>query len=125
MQKIVVDYNKWRSGGFGQYKVGEGGISLLNDEGYMCCLGFACLQLEPSLWPEKIRGYVEPQELDVNIESLTLEDEDGDHLYYNTLLSDAAIEINDDESTSPEEKIESLTKLFKEHNLELEFINIP
>jgi hypothetical protein len=44
-QKFIIDRSKWRSGGTGRNAVGEGGTRLLNEQGFMCCLGQVCLQL--------------------------------------------------------------------------------
>lgn len=44
---VIVDRSKWRCGGNGPSYLehGNGPTSLLNPQGYMCCLGFACEQL--------------------------------------------------------------------------------
>ncbi len=44
-KKFIIDRSKWRSGGYGINAIGKGGTKLLNNEGYMCCLGQICLQL--------------------------------------------------------------------------------
>ena len=47
-RKFVIDRSKWRSGGpieACRYPVGLGLTALLNEQGYMCCLGQVCEQL--------------------------------------------------------------------------------
>ena len=43
---IVIDRSKWNCGGdIGPSSHGEGPTFLVNNEGYMCCLGFATHQI--------------------------------------------------------------------------------
>lgn len=44
---VTVDRSKWRCGAYGpsHWEHGKGRTALLNEQGYMCCLGFACEQL--------------------------------------------------------------------------------
>lgn len=43
--KLILDYSKWRCGGNGKYKLGEGEERLLNKEGFMCAEGQWHMQL--------------------------------------------------------------------------------
>lgn len=44
--KFVVDRSKWRCGGYAlSTQCGKGSTRLLNQEGFMCCLGHCALQL--------------------------------------------------------------------------------
>lgn len=45
-KKFVIDRSKWRSGSMGEHAIGKGNTEMLNEQGYMCCLGQICKQLE-------------------------------------------------------------------------------
>ena len=45
--------------------------------------------------------------------------------YSNTSLADEAYQINDEENTTPQEKIELLKELFGKHGYEIEVVNMP
>lgn len=122
MQKITIDYSKWRCGSSGEHQLGEGYTALCNLHGFMCCLGQASLQLNPILKIEHIIGLTSPSMLIVEVPFLSAPREG---LMIDTDLSDQAMRINDSQKTSPQKKMEQLTELFKSHNLELEFINTP
>lgn len=133
MNKLVLDYSKWRCGGDGDgvNKLGEGTTQLLNTDGFLCCLGQFSLQLEPTLNKYTMSGLGEPVDLDREIPLLSytetydsVEGEtDLDYFTYATPLSDKAIAINDDPYTTPEEKIKLLRELFGEVEYEIEVIN--
>jgi hypothetical protein len=38
-KKLILDYSKWRCGMDGANSLGDGETALLNDKGFMCCLG--------------------------------------------------------------------------------------
>jgi hypothetical protein len=40
--KVTIDRSKWRTGSSYDSAAGLGMTKLLNNEGYMCCLGFCC-----------------------------------------------------------------------------------
>ena len=42
---FIIDYSKWRCGGNWENKLGEGETYMLNQEGFMCCLGQCQSQL--------------------------------------------------------------------------------
>ena len=119
MKKIVIDYTKWRCSG--EKELGTGATALCNIDGYMCCLGFATLQLAPELKNKLNRS--DPEETGKLIPYLT--EIDNDDKVCNTSLSDFAIFVNDDKEIPIAKKMEMLKELFLEHELELEFINVP
>jgi hypothetical protein len=125
--KFTIDYKKWRCGGFQKRdhnKVGRGLTQLLNIYGQMCCLGQVSEQCGVPL--KQLEHISSPDGL--TFESRTLlpflvsRNYAGDS---RTDLSAKAMRINDEMFTTIRAKIKSLTKLFKEHNIELEFINVP
>ena len=120
MKKILVQINrsKWRTGGSGKYMTGDGCTKLLNYEKYKCCLGFIC-----AIKKKKIQNYDAPDSLCFLVEQLN-ERSNNTYCatYCSTSLSDAAIEINDDELTTPQEKEKLLKQLFKNSIYKLEFV---
>ena len=119
---VVIDRSKWRTGGVGINATGEGQTKLLNEEGFMCCLGFMCkshkiktLGLGAPSGTRKVPLLTELNDVNPNLFSTT------DHpKYKNTTLCEQAMNINDSEVTSREEKEERLKSLF-EGKLELVF----
>ena len=131
-QTIRIDRSKWRTGGelepkhFGAPKVvnednitGKGSTCLLNDDGYMCCLGFVSIQACPE---HNYLDVGEPCEVDSfdEIHGLTEDYHEGEHCS-NTSLTEDAMMINDDNSTTPQEKEVKLKVLFEDSPYELEF----
>jgi len=64
---LKISRSKWRTGGGGRNKTGRGQTMLLNNEGYMCCLGFRCNQLGipkkdllDKMQPSYLRGWEIP-----------------------------------------------------------------
>lgn len=113
-KKLILDYSKWRCGGDGENKLGDGYTELLNKYGFACCLGQFSLQL--GLYEDDILGRGEPCECNTDI-PLFVED-DG-------VFVMRAININDDSDTTPEEKIEDIRDLLNGKGIELEVINKP
>jgi hypothetical protein len=128
--KLILDYSKWRCGYEGEHKLGEGQTLLLNEEGYMCCLGQFARQLNGKITNSVLLHKGEPGDIVVEIPNLNLvrdygSSDEADFQSENTSLSDNAIEINDEAGTTPEEKIGELKKLFGDYNYEIEVINKP
>lgn len=122
--KVVIDRSKWRTGGNnGRFITGKGETMLLNDEGYMCCLGFVCKTANPEL---DIKGHFYPRTLEDTVPGINV----PDHIDYfkckhkNTQLAHMAAAINDDtcEVRPTKEKEASLIKLFENSSYELEFV---
>src|ERR1700677_2452869 len=123
-KKLILDYSKWICGGDGIRKMGLGSVGLLNKEGYMCCLGQWSLQLGAT--PEQIINKGEPFEVPVYMEGLNYHyDEDEQQHFKNDGITNEAISINDDEDTTPEEKVTLLTELCAKYGFQLEVINAP
>lgn len=116
MTKYILDISKWRSGGNGVNKVGEGETMLLNKEGFMCCLGQFCSQ--EGVAAELLEGVFQPEDVCTDIH-LPLMIKDGVQLR-DSYFSSAAIAINDCEDTPVSEKIKKLKSLCEEKGIELE-----
>lgn len=121
MEKLIIDRKKWRTGGDSCYKTGSGPTLLLNDKGYMCCLGFDALR--KGLSKKDILNVGEPEDI--------FDDENDDirneklNKYYGEGFSwtTEAIHINDDGETTPLEKEILLTQVFDEQGIKLTFKN--
>lgn len=113
-KKLILDYSKWRCGGEGINSLGQGDTQLLNIYGDMCCLGQFGLQL--GLPEDEMYEVEEPCECKTGIDLFV--DDSG-------VFVMRAISINDDEETTPEEKIKEIEVLLKEKGIELEVINKP
>lgn len=137
-KKLILDYSKWRCGEGGDYELGKGSTQLLNERGYMCCLGLWSQQLGAS--EEELKGKGDPNELSTLIPLFATEDKEVSEEYDSmtdsyteyvetykrtSQLAVDAIEINDKRTTTPEEKIEALTELLLTEGIELEVINKP
>jgi hypothetical protein len=118
-EKLVLDYSKWRCGGDGTYKLGEGGVALCNSFGYMCCLGQWTMQTGAD--ENSIMDKGEPQEAGI-VHPLFTYIVDG---IRPSIFTSEAIGINDDPDTTPEHKIERLKELCLKHGIELDVTNKP
>lgn len=116
-KQLTLDYSKWRCGDNDINRLGEGKTLLLNDRGYMCCLGQFSLQFGCS--KTEIKGVSFPYGLGKRIPLLT--DHSGSH----TEFSRKAVSINDNLETTPEEKISLLRKLLKGKGIRLVVKNKP
>jgi hypothetical protein len=121
--KVVIDRSKWRTGGDNGYLLtGKGETMLLNDEGYMCCLGFVCKAANPEL---DIRGHYYPKTLKDIVPGINEKPHPySGEKYIDTLLACRAATINDDTNMVlvTKEKEATLIKLFKDTQYELEFV---
>ncbi len=117
--KFIIDRSIWRTGDEGNVATGDGNTALLNECGYMCCLGMISEQL--GVDKDDLLGLGEPEELSGFLDDLSELDLLLDEHGVNTNLSDDAITINDGD-LPVEEKEKELIKLFGEHDVELEFI---
>ena len=126
--KFRIDRSKWRSGGAinaGKETVGLGKTKMLNEQGFMCCLGQCCKQM--GLTDRQLENAFYPSGCGWNKDKV--EDDNpfvtvyGKEVRYlaDTRLSSAAWEINDSLRFNTEEREEKLIDLFKEHGHELEF----
>jgi len=139
-KKLILDYSKWICGAGGAHALGSGAVALLNEDGFMCCLGQWGLQCGAK--KEEILNFGEPQEIKpllplfakalkypvTEYNPVTGIEETNyveDNEKSNTRLSLDAIDINDNTKTTPEEKIELLRELLANEGIELEVINKP
>ena len=115
---LIIDRAKWRAGGnpiLNPNYTGEGSTQLLNDQGYMCCLGFRCHQMGI---PKKLLLNVGmPLGLYNSYDIPDLINELG----RNSEFAVQAVRINDDSSLSPEEREKAITKHFKKIGVIVEF----
>lgn len=120
LRKIRINRARWRAGEGGAYteSCGSGSTELLNQEGFMCCLGFATQQLARKK-KYLILNEGDPSTLDFVVKPLNKRLDDGTIVLDE--LSNAAITINDCEHTRLEQKEKELTELFAKYNLKLEF----
>lgn len=121
MATLTIDRSKWRVGG-GEDQIGKkkyaiiGATRLLNAEGFLCCLGFGCLQ--SGLNEEKILYRIYPEYLintDQDVFGLT------NNGRSNSNLSNKAASINDNDQITNEDREIQLTALFNEHGHEVIF----
>ena len=113
MKKFTVRRSEWRRGGT-RYDNSKGATFLLNEVGYMCCLGFATNQIcritKKDLLEMDTPSCVLPYKS-------TFTDEHGD----NNDLTNRAISINDASNISDKVREERLTALFKKHGIKVTF----
>lgn len=114
--QFVIDRSTWRCGGESRDKHGKGRTSLLNNDGYMCCLGQVCQQLGQM----NILNIDAPSILEIEIEPLTIKE--GNYTS-DTELSDLAMSINDNSEYSRIERERLLSELFSSFGHEITFIN--
>lgn len=125
MREVVIDRSKWRSGGAGSSASGTGLTKLLNGDGYMCCLGFACGQLA-GVSQKDLLDTPTPSMLHRPIETFNQEVENFDpdrdpYKFKNTPFSRDAVHINDDTVTSRADKEQALAELFAANDIKLTF----
>lgn len=108
MKKITIDRSKWRRGGDNQKDAGE--TCLLNNEGFMCCLGF--ISLAEGFAEDEILGAGEPSDMKIawnaearrmaeNLLEFEMDDEEDDGEIPEVLtkeIVEKAIKINDSEN---------------------------
>lgn len=120
---LIIDMSKWRSGEKSMEPTGKGCTALCNDRGYKCCLGFYCEQLGGCTTKE-ILMYYNPAELYKPVKLLTyIKGKMG--FLENTKFCEEAMDINDDEDSTLEERKANLKKLFARKGIEVKFINEP
>lgn len=126
MKQLIIDRAKWRTGGEGYHHTGIGDTQLLNDDGYMCCLGFYCLQA--GIPSEKILNVGEPDDIinvrefydkSEDISFLLLDRDHDDDSMINTDFVNTAIRINDKESITPDEREKMIKDHFKYMGIEV------
>lgn len=122
VKTLVLDCSTWRCGSNGKNKLGKGVTALLNNQGYMCCLGQFAEQLgvDESL----LLNEGQPDDIEVNrvIELITVKNKLGG-IKDNSMFTERATKINDNALTTPQQKIKQLTRLLKKYRRELKVIN--
>jgi hypothetical protein len=111
-QRLVLDCEKWRCGDNGEGTVnalGKGLTRLLNNEGYMCCLGQFAEQAGAD--PEDLYCAM-PCEIGYCIQGLNKYD-GYDREYEDTVISDKCSEVNDDPNTTIVQKIKKIRSILK------------
>ena len=120
-KKITIDRATWRCGYKSLVPTNKNGIGetvLCNDQGFKCCLGFACQQLT-GVSDETLLYKPSPEHLRMEIPGFT--SLQGAARPLDTQLSDDAIDINDSERTTREQKEIALTERFAQDGFTLEF----
>lgn len=121
MKKLVIDRSKWARGGV------NGDAMLLNSQGNMCCLGFACLAV--GLSTHDISGHGVPEDLAY---SLTVDDDPGvgriflseDHedKWRDNVHVDKAVGINDNVEITDADREELLKPVLAQLGFDVEFV---
>lgn len=120
MKTLTIDRSKWRTGGIA-YDETHGSTQLLNEKGYMCCLGFYCLQLG-EVSKNEILGIALPEELN----NVNVYDDAMLHLVHendlrNTHFTEEAINMNDSEELTNEEREKNIQEHFKRIDVDVVF----
>jgi hypothetical protein len=126
MQQLIIDRKKWRTGGDSvELRRLKGPTSLYNDMGYSCCLGFYCRKIG-GIRNNVLLDVGSPDNLNIKdftkIELLVSRDS-RDEVYDGSVFSQEAIDINDDDSLSNEEREAAIIKHFKKVDVEVIFKN--
>ena len=129
--KFLIDRSKWRSGNIGEHAIGKGYPMMLNNEGFMCCLGQCSAQYNEG--SVDIFGFATPagvakkyrQVLNGANKVIRLLTQVNGNLISNSDFSEQAMEINDDPELSTEIREEMLRYLFESEGHEIEFSGEP
>lgn len=108
---LVIDRARWKTG-----TSGKGDTKLLNDLGFMCCLGFECSR--NGIPDEELLGVGDPYYLN-RLSRI-------DHLYppdQSSAFADDAMYINDDTSYDNTRRELEITKHFSTIGVTVQFIN--
>lgn len=117
MNKLIISRSKWRIGRRSVNTKGQGETKLLNEEGYMCCLGFYALQ--QGIKKEEIFGKRSPQS--IYSKTITNLSYKRNGIIHNTVFCSKAMDINDDEATTAKQKEELITRHFAKKGIEVVF----
>lgn len=123
---LIIDRAKWRTGGISYLNLnytGEGSTLLLNEEGFMCCLGFRCHQM--GVPEEDLLGSPTPDSLSELYDIPDLIEKVGlfcdFSVYRDTRFTQDAVNINDNTGLSSKEREKAITKHFKKIGVTVEF----
>lgn len=123
-QTLILDVSMWKCGACASSpnnRIGKGVTKLLNQEGYMCCLGQFYPQLDKRVKHKRMLYMNEPKDLKLESYPLTRL---GKFTVEDSNLSKSAIEINDYEYTTVQQKISLLKRLFAEYGYRIKVINM-
>jgi len=108
---------------------GNGCTRLLNEQGFMCCLGQFSMQLDETITDRHLLSNVSPDSLNKLIPDLTYADHHIDahtnsmrRTIRNTSEVNEAIVINDDQNTTVKEKIKRLKNILSKMGYDLIFV---
>lgn len=115
---LIIDRAKWRTGGNNPNATGEGDTLLLNDEGFMCCLGFRCHQM--GIHKNDLLNKCTPVCLSdlYNIPDLIEEKSWG---WDDSEFTSKAIEFNDSKFLTPEQREKAIIEHFATIGVTVEF----
>ena len=121
--EYILDVAKWRCGSQGPFMLGEGRTLMLNEEGYMCCLGQFAAQKGVGL--DRLLDKGSPAYLKSMYDESFCIVPYGYHPddTFNTDLAASLMSVNDNDTTTPEEKIQIIRKKLEEHGHTLKVIN--
>lgn len=128
--KVTIDRSKWRTGLYSLNRTGEGNTALLNEEGYMCCLGFCMAASKVSM--KNLLNISAPgaclnqHAIDQNkamrssgVRALT--EESLTNCLSNSEFAFDAMKINDSVKSTPKDKEKAILELFKDSVFNIEF----
>ena len=129
MTEFVLDVSKWRCGDESEnpsVRLGEGPTQMLNEEGYMCCLGQFAKQILGKI-PSGLCTPVALADL-VGLYSSVFVKKGicGDNLvYFHTQISHVLMSINDSSKSHWKEKIKDLHSYLGDLGHTIKVINLP
>lgn len=123
-KSFTIDRATWRCGGREQSDKhhGSGATLMLNEEGFKCCLGHIASQC--GFTDKQLFNHGRPSQVVKGAGTKPtgfLTETDNSNIV-DSLLTHAAIAINDDENISFEERETELAKIFRNAGYEISFI---
>lgn len=116
---LIINRSKWRTGSYSKHSTGRGYTALLNEMGYMCCLGFRCHQM--GIPKRKLLGVCNPKELSEDWSIPDLIQKIWNNQYDDSEFTSIAMSINDNEILSREERETHIIDHFKTIGVTVEF----
>lgn len=120
--KRILDVSKWRCGMYGAHAMGQGNTEMRNEQGFECCLGqFAAQQGfhpegdDPIRLAQILGGAYDPAFVQFCLV----------RGFEHTPLAKDLLAVNDDQSTTPLQKISLLREFLRGEGDTLEVINAP
>jgi hypothetical protein len=120
-QKLIIDRSIWRCGRDSRFKHGNEATALLDNQGMMCCLGQACLQL--GIERRKMLKRCSPQDVLKEVTYLTVEPASCSiKPVVDSRFSDEAMHVNDSEVYTRTGRELALYLVGKRHGIFIQFI---